>query len=114
MPYYYCETCQKVLERHEQRHNREQVSSQRAMIIGQLNNIPGHPLIGIPLNNNQTINVVRCVKCGSDAVLCYTKEEQEAAQQKRIRDNSFNRTECLIIVFGVIIFFLIMWALLHA
>ena len=81
MSYFYCDTCQKTLPRNEQRHNKEQISKQRPMIIGQLNNLPGHPLLAVPLRSDQTINVVRCTTCGSDARFCYTPEEQ--AQMRR-------------------------------
>ena len=83
MSYYYCDTCKKTLQRSEQRHNKERTSSTRGVIVGQLDILPSHPLIGIPIRNDEEITVVRCIKCGSDARICYSPEEQRTIFQNQ-------------------------------
>lgn len=97
MPTYYCDTCRKTLQRHEQRHNKERISSTRGVVVGQLNNLPGHPLIGIPIRNEQEIIVVRCVTCGSDARVSYTVAEQ----QQKSKDDTEVLMFCIFIFLGI-------------
>lgn len=101
MSYYYCDTCKKTLQRSEQRHNKERTSSTRGVVVGQLNNLPGHPLIGIPIRNEQEINVVRCVKCGSDARVCYTPAEQRTISEDQKEKDAVGMAIC--VIFGIVI-----------
>ena len=89
MPYYYCDTCRKLLEPKEQRHNQETTTHQGPMVFGHWQNTP--VTIGIPLKGNKTVDVVRCITCGSDArIVAHTPDEykfQDALAKEAKNEN---------------------------
>lgn len=87
MPYYYCGTCSKKLERQEQRHNYEQTTIGGPIVLTQLN-LPGNadPVIGTNMSRTTTRLVVRCVKCGSDAYAQPTDEEKAEVERQTERE----------------------------
>lgn len=109
MPDYYCNTCQKTLRRNQQRQNREQTTTRGPMVFSELD-LPGNPLVGIPFNNTRSVNVVRCVTCGSDATLVYTPGEQRQSQLEQEQDSGEKSIKALLwfifLVFsGVVLYF---------
>ena len=56
---YYCETCDKVLERNEQRRNYEKTTTPGAVVVTELGIVPGHPFIGRQFTKTTTALVDR-------------------------------------------------------
>lgn len=106
MPYFFCETCEKILERNQQRRNVEHTTTPTGVTLVQLDNIPGSPVIGKQNNTATARMVVRCRECGSDAVERLTPDE-EAERQTKVKEDAEERKANMKLVFFVIAFIVV-------
>src|ERR1017187_5443544 len=91
MPNYFCETCNKILARNEQRRNYESTTAFSPVIMAQMNNLPNHPMIGGILPQTKSNLIVRCVHCGSDTLMVPTEEEQKQLNEIEKERHERNR-----------------------
>jgi Zn ribbon nucleic-acid-binding protein len=118
MSFYYCPTCQRTLAENEVRRNKIFVpKKQEPYGFIHLQNSP--LTIGVPLGSSgaDTIEVLRCVNCGSDAKFAgytdderkYMQESEKQLKEKIKKDDAEARRIVLGILFviGVVIFFVL-------